>query len=159
MEQAAAIISTVNRAGKQIAGALGFQQNPNQVNEPPPPNGEDDFPIQVRRVGMVNVAAQDGKVVDNMFLQGAVNAGPVLGLVDSFFKRLSDSKKESAEIELKTLEAKKEWEKQRLENLEKAAALQQQMQAPQRQQEPDPWQAPAWSVERKPPPPEPEPTS
>lgn len=147
MEQAANIISTVQRTARSIAHSVGLQHSPTET-ELPPPGADDDFPWQIRRVGPLNLAAQDGKVVDNLLLQGAVNAGPVLGLVDTFFKKLSESKKEAAEIELKTIQEKRKWEEQRLENLREAEALQSKMQAPQHYPQPD--KPPPWSVERQP---------
>jgi hypothetical protein len=122
MQQASELIQTFTRASRQIANALG--PNP-QVgpDEPAPANGEDDFPIQVRKVGMFNVAAQDGKLVDSAFMHAAVNAGPVLNMVSEALKGLSNNRKEAAELEIRKLEAEEKREQQKLKNLREAAEL------------------------------------
>lgn len=161
VQQASELVQTITRMGRQLAHTLAPQQA-GEIEQTPPATGEDDFPLQVRRVGLMNVVAQDGKVVDNALLNIGANAGPMLGLVEQAFKRYTDSKKETTELEIKRLEAEERREQQKLTNLREAAKLKQELEAPQRFVAPDPtpperWQAPSWAAD--PPPVEPKPTS
>lgn len=158
VQQASELVQTITRMGRQLAHTLQPQQV-GEVEQTPPANGEDDFPLQVRRVGLMNVVAQDGKIVDNLALTIGANAGPVLGLVDNFFKRFSDSKKEATELEIKRIEAEERREQQKLVNLREAKKLKEELEAPQRfvppEQPPERWTAPAWAADQKPSEPEP----